>query len=115
MDQFRAAEGRESSMWSRSKVPGRAELETLPKAVVDSRRAPTWKLVDGRRVVEARLAPGGYQGPDPKARPLGTPGCVGLWPSHLQVVLKSALRKWKLRSLEFRSAFSQEDGFTSEV
>ena len=70
-------------------------------------------LGDGRwkKCVKARLVAKGLQDPDLQEGSADTSGCVSLRASHLQVVSLSAMRNWKLRSLDIKNALLQADGF----
>ena len=57
----------------------------------------------------------GFQDPDLKEGLVEASGCVSLRSSHLQVISLSAIRKWRLRSRDIKSAFSQADGFERDV
>ena len=61
--------------------------------------------------MRARIAAKGFQDPDLKEGLVETSGCVSLRSSHLQVVSLSAIRQWRLRSLDGKNAFLQSDGF----
>ena len=63
------------------------------KTAVDTRRARTWKMVDGAKTVRARLAARGSQDPDLEGGIADTSGCVSIRPPHLQVISLSALEK----------------------
>ena len=62
-------------------------------------------MADGKKCVKARLAAKGFQGPDLKEGLVGTSGCVSLRSPHLQVASLSAIRQWKLWSLDIKNAF----------
>ena len=46
---------------------------------------------------------------------MATSGCESLRSSHLQVIPKSAIRKWKLWSLNIKDAFLRADEFDRGV
>ena len=46
---------------------------------------------------------------------MDTPGCVSPGSSHLQEAPLSAIRKWKLRSFDFKDAFLRAGGFERDV
>ena len=47
----------------------------------------------------------GFQDPDLQEGLVDTSGCVALRSSHLQVISLSALKKWRLWSLDIKNAF----------
>ena len=61
----RTAKRRELNAWKKVKVSQTQKGRALCKSVVDARWTPTWKMVDGKEDVKARLVSNGYQGPDP--------------------------------------------------
>ena len=85
------------------------------KEVVETRWVLTWKDLEGKRTVKARLVARGFQDPDLAAVLADTSSCVSLRSSHLQVISLSALKKWKLWSLDIKNAFLQADPFPREV
>ena len=82
---------------------------------MDTRWVLTWKDLEGKRTVKARLVARGFQDPDLAAGLVDTSSCVSLRSSHLQVISLSALKKWKLWSLDIKNAFLQADPFSREV
>ena len=72
-------------------------------------------MAEGEKCVKARLAAKGFQDPDLKDGLVETSGCVSLRSSRLQVISLSAIRKWKLWSLDIKNACSQADGFERDV
>ena len=83
--------------------------------MVETRWVLTWKDLEGRRTVKARLVARGFQDPDLAEGLVDTSSCVSLRSSHLQVISLSALKKWKLWSLDIKNAFLQADPFPREV
>ena len=79
----RAAKGRELAARIEFQVFTPVKLGAFPRAVADSRYAPPWKMVGGKREMEARLVAKGYQDSDLKEGLVGTSGCVTLRPSLL--------------------------------
>ena len=73
------------------------------------------KQIVQTRWVEARLAAKGHQDPDLREGLVDTSGCVSLRSPHLQVISLSAIKKWKLRNLDIKNAFLQEDAFARDV
>ena len=69
------------------------------KSIVDVRWVLTWKMVEDKKAVEARLVGKGYQEPDSKTGIVGASGCVILRSSHFQVL---SLRARKSKVLSFR-------------
>ena len=74
------------------------------KQIVQTRWVST---SEGQKFAEARLVAKGFQDPDLAEGLVETSGCVGLRSSHLQVVSLSAIRQWKLWSLDVKDAFLQ--------
>ena len=68
----------------------------------------TWKMVDGKECVKARLAAKGFQDPDSKEGLVDTTGCVSLRSSRLQVISLSAIQKWNLWSLDVKNGFGRD-------
>ena len=87
----------------------------MARDIAGTRWVLTWKSVEGRRTVKARLVARGFQDPDLAAGLVDTSSCVSHRSSHVQVISLSALRKWKLRSLDIKNAFLQADPFPREV
>ena len=90
-------------------------FSSLPKSSVDSRWVLTWKMVDGVKSAKARLVAKGFQDPDLQAGLVDTSGCVCLRTSHLQVISPSALKKWRLWSLDIKNACLQADPLQRNV
>ena len=80
---IRAARDRKLGVRKKFKVPEQVRIGEPSKALVDTLRAFTWKMVDGKRDVRARVVAKGHQGPDLMAGAVATLGCVGLRPSRL--------------------------------
>ena len=72
-------------------------------------------MADGKKCVKARLVAKGFQDPDLEEGLVDTSGRVSLRSPRLQVVSLSAMRKWKLRSLDIKIAFLQAGGFDRDV
>ena len=87
----------------------------VQKQLFQARLVLTWGTVEGKKCVKARLAAKGFQGPDLQDGLVETSKCVSFRPSHLQVIPLSAIRKWKLCSLDIKNAFLQADGFERDV
>ena len=64
-----------------------------PKFAVDTRWAPTRKLVGGKKNVKARLVAKGYRDPDAKDGLVETFGCVSRRSSRRRVLTRGALKK----------------------
>ena len=75
----------------------------------------TRKRVDDEEDVKARPGKKGYTGPALEAGLVGTQRCVSSRSSHLQVTPLSVPENWKLRSLDIKDAFLEEDGFDREA
>ena len=71
--------------------------------------------MDGRKTAKARLVAKGFQDPDLQEGLVDTSGCVSLRSSHLQVISLSAIKKWRLWSLDIKNAFLQADALKREV
>ena len=110
-----AAMNRQMDAWCKFKVFSPVPWRDVAKDMVDTRWVLTWKLVDGKRTVKARLVARGFQDPDLAAGLVDTSSCVSLRSSHLQVISLSALKQWKLWSLDIKNAFLQADPFPREV
>ena len=80
-----------------------------------SGRVLTWKLAAGNRVVTARLAAGGFQGPGLKEGVLETSGCVSPRPALFRAASSSVLREQGMQSLGIRTAFLQADYLNRDV
>ena len=72
-------------------------------------------MADGKKCVRAHLVAKGSQDPDLQEGLVDAPGRVSLRSPHLQVISRSAIRKWKLRILDIKNAFLQSDGFDRDV
>ena len=97
-------------------LPGKSfEACNVRKQIARTRWVLTGKTADGRRCVRARQVAKGLKDPDSHEGPVDTSGCVSLRSSHLQVISRSAIRKWKLWSLDLKNAFLQADGFDRDV
>ena len=81
------------------------------KALSDSRSAPIWRMVDGRRDVKPRPAAKGPQAPDLRAGLAETSGCVGLRSLYLRVTSMRSPKNgcsgaWKFGRLSLRQMAS---------
>ena len=110
-----AAKGRGLDAWCKFQVSPPVPQATVEKDVVETRWVLTWKDLDGKRTVKARLVARGFQDPDLAEGLVDAPSCVSLRSSHLQVISLSTLKKWKLWSLDVKNAFLQADPFPREV
>ena len=110
-----AAKTRELDSLGKFQVFSPIALGKVSKEVVDTRWVLTWKDVEGKRTVKARLVARGFQDPDLAAGLVDTSSCVSLRSSHLQVISLSALKRWNLWSLDIKNAFLQADPFPREV
>ena len=110
-----AAKYREPDAWCKFQAFSPVLWRNAAKDIVDTRWVLTWKSLEGKRAEKARLAARGFQDPDLAAGLVDTSSCLSLRSSHLQVISLSALKKWKLWSLDIKNAFSQADPFPREV
>ena len=92
----RAAKKRELDAWFKFQVSSPVPQKSATRGVVETRWVLTWKDLDGKRTVKARLVARGFQDPDLAEGLVDTSSCVSLRSSHLQVISLSALKKWKL-------------------
>ena len=106
-----AAKNRELDAWGKFQVFSPVPFGTVTKDVVDTRWVLTWKDLEGKRTVKARLVARGFQDPDLAAGLVDTSSRVSVRSSHLQVISLSALKKWSLWSLDIKNAFLQADPF----
>ena len=100
-----AAKCRQLDAWCKFQVFSPVPQTKVTKDVVETRWVLTWKALGGKRTVKARLVARGLQDPDLADGLVDTSSCVSLRPSHLQAISLSALKKWKLRSLDIKNAF----------
>ena len=110
-----AAKTRELDAWGKFQVFSPVLSGKVTKDVVDTRWVLTWKDLEGKRTVKARLVARGFQDPDLVEGLVDASSCVSLRSSHLQVISLSALKKWKLWSLDIKNAFLQADPFPRGV
>ena len=109
-----AAKRRELDAWCKFQVFSPVLGTRVTKDVVETRRVPTWKDLDGKRAAKDRWVARGFQGPDLAEGLVDTSSCVSLRSSHLQVISLSAQKKWKLRNLDIENVFLQADPFPRE-
>ena len=69
----------------------------ISQDVVSDRWVPTWKMVDGKKCVKARLVAEAPRGPDVKDSSANAPGCVSLRSSRLHAISRS---RRKMEALE---------------
>ena len=81
-----AAKEREPNACKICKVSRPLKGSTPPKAIVDTRWALTWVMVDSKKGARGRLFALGYQGPGPKAGSVDASGCVSLRSFYLQAI-----------------------------
>ena len=91
-----AAKTRELDAWCKFQVFSPVSPKSVTKGVVETRWVLTWKDLEGKRTVTARLVARGFQDPDLAEGLADTSSCVSLRPYHLQVICLIALKKWKL-------------------
>ena len=82
----KAAEVEVMQPWGSFEVFELLEEQNLTKTVVNTRWVLTWKIMDGRKCVEARLVGKGYWGCDRQEGVADTSVCVGFRSSHFQVI-----------------------------
>ena len=58
----------------------------VSKQIARTRWVSTWRMVDGRKSVKARLAAKGYEDPDIREGIVDTSGCVSIRSPHLRVI-----------------------------
>ena len=114
-DLVNEGEKRELEAWGKLDVFSPHSACAVQKQLVQTRWVLTWKIVEGKKRVTARLVAKGFQDPDLKDGLVETSGCVGLRSSHLQVISPSAIRQRKLWSLDIKNAFLRADGFDRDV
>ena len=59
-----AGKQRGLAAWGKFDVFSPHGASKVQKRIVHTRRAPTWKMVEGKKCVKARLLAEGFQGPD---------------------------------------------------
>ena len=101
----REARERELAAWKEFSGHPPVAGHTMTKITVGTCRASTWKVMDGKTNVRARLAIKGLQDPDLRQSLAETAGCVRLRPSHLQLRPPGVTKKWKFWSLNIKNAF----------
>ena len=106
---------RDPTAWKKFDVYAARNVCNVSKKIVQTRLVLTWKMVDAKESVQARLVAKGFQYPDPQRGIVDTTCCVGLRSSHLQVISLRAIEEWELWSLDIKNAFLQADGFTRGV
>ena len=114
-DLVASAKMKELEAWGKFKVFSPVKSNSLSKKSVDSHWVLTWKMVEGLKTVKARVVAKGFQDPDLQEGLVDTSGCVRLRSSHLQVISLSALKKWRLWSLDIKDAFLQADPLQRDV
>ena len=87
----------------------------VARDVVNTRWVLTGTDLAGKRTVSAGLVTRGPQDPVLVAGPVDTSSCVRLRSPHLQVISLSALKKWKMWSLDIKNALLQLDPLPREV
>ena len=91
-----AAKCRGLDAWCKFQVFSPVPQTKVTKDVVETRWVLTWKALEGKRTLKARLVSRGFKDPDLAEGLADTSSCVSLRSSHLQVISLSALKKWKL-------------------
>ena len=92
----RDAEVKELDAWKQCKVFRPLQEGSISKAAVNTKWAPTWKMVGGRKGAKARLAVKGYEDPDMKGGNMSTSGRVSIRSSFLQVISLRAIANRKI-------------------
>ena len=100
-----AAITKELDAWGKFDACERRKDDNVSGQVAQTRWVLTWKVADGRKSAVARLVAKGRQDPDIQNGIAGTSGCVRLRSPHLQVISRSVTKKWKLWSLDIKTAF----------
>ena len=111
----REGKRRELEAWGKVEAFSPLHACKVQEQLVDTRWVLTWKMAEGEKCAKARLAAEGFQGPDLKDGLVETSGCVSLRSSRLRVISLSAIRDWKLWSMDMKNAFLQSDGFGRDV
>ena len=93
VEEVEAAKGRELDAWCKFQVFSSVPQTKATKDVAETRWVLTWKDLEGKRTVKARLVARGFQGPDLADGSVDTSSCVSIRPSRLQVISLSALKK----------------------
>ena len=114
-DLVKAGKQRELAAWGKLDVFPPRDACKVRKQIVQRRWLLTRKMAEGKKCVKARLVAKCFQGPDLKDGLVDSSGCVSLRSSHLQVAPLSAIRQWKLWSLDVKNAFLQADGLERDV
>ena len=112
---FQEAKLRDLAAWGKFDVYFQRNARNVSKEIAQTRWVLTWKMVDDKKRVKARLLAEGFQDPDLQEGPVGTSGCVNLRSPHLQVIPLSAIRIWNLWSSDNKNEFLQADGFGRDV
>ena len=88
-----AAKCRELDDWCKFQAFSPVPSTKVTKDAVETRWVLTWKALEGKRTVKARLVARGLQDPDLAEGLVDTSSCVSIRSSHLQVISLSALKK----------------------
>lgn len=102
---IRAAKERAPARRGKFKVLKPASEGDPSKAIAHTRRALTWKMVENKKDVKARLVANGYQDPDLTNGFAETSGSGSL----------RALKERGKRSLDIGNAFLRADGFQRDI
>ena len=106
---------RELAGWRKFKVLKPVTGGSPSQAIADTRWAPAWEMVGGKKDAEAPLVARAYRRPDLKKGFAETRAHVSLRSSHHQVLASNALSKWSIWNLDIKNTFFQVGGFQREV
>ena len=82
----RAAQDREPAALGAFNVFAPTAYANFKKTIVGTRWVLTWKVIEGKASVKARLVVGGLQDPASLQGLVATAGCVSIRLSHLQLL-----------------------------
>ena len=95
-DLARKAEVRDLDAWGQFKVLSPVRLGARTKALAETRWVLTWKEVDGKKTVKARLDAKGFLNPNLRDGNLDIAGCGSGRSSHLRLASLGALEAWEI-------------------
>ena len=115
VDLIPAPNVKELHSWTKFDVFAPCKETEVNKKVAQTRWVLPWEMVGGCGNVTERLAAKGNQDPDLEEGIADATGCVSLRSSHLRVISLSAIKKWKVWSLDIKNASIQAGGPTRNV